>query len=213
MCKENLQQKTFSSFNTIDEVCELLGYEYEKIDFVEEKHFELNDFFKKNLIEDFSNSRNFTSEIVICESLIKPIISIVSKVNNLPLWSHIKFEYDKELGLTGEPDYIWGIPTIKNGAKLGKPIVCLGEAKKDDFIKGWAQVSAEMIAAQKFNDNSEIPILGLVSNAKNWEFAKLKGKMFTLDTRPFSSAHLNEVFNVLNWFLAKARKNADMLEN
>jgi len=92
-------------------------------------------------------------------------------------------------------------------------VVCLGEAKKDDFVQGWAQVSAEMIAAQKLNDNEDIPIYGLVSTGELWKFGVLKNKIFTIDSNSISAPlFLNKVLNILNWMFCEARKNADTLE-
>lgn len=97
-------------------------------------------------MEDFLDDKKFSNEFVICERIISPILSIISKANNLPLWSHVKFEVNKDLGLTGEFDYM--LAPARRGI-FTTPVVCLGEAKRDNFVKGWAQVGAEMIAAQK----------------------------------------------------------------
>ena len=35
--------------------------------------------------------RNYVSENPIREAIISPILNIVSKHNNIPLWSHIRF--------------------------------------------------------------------------------------------------------------------------
>ncbi len=91
--------------------------------------------------------------------------------------------------------------------------MCLGEAKKDDFVQGWAQVSAEMIAAQKLNKNENIPIYGLVSTGELWKFGMLKNKTFTIDNNSQAApADLQKILNILNWMFCEARKNADTLE-
>ncbi len=214
MCKENedKKQKTYSSFESLTEICDTFDYYVKREFFLEEIEYEINPFFRNMLIEDFTDLKNYTSEFVICEALIRPIISEVSKHNKLPLWSHVKFDVDKELGLTGEADYLWALPN-KSGEKYSHPVICLGEAKRDDFVKGWAQVGAEMIAAQKANKTDKVPIYGLVSTGGLWQFGKLVNNTFTLDPNAHSSpAELEKIFNTLNWFFSEARKSADLLK-
>ena len=74
-------------------------------------------------------------------------------------------------------------------------------------MKGWGQVCAEMIAAQKLNGNENIPIYGLVSTGFVWQFAYLKGRKITVDTDLLTAPkHLNEVLNSLNWVFCEAKK-------
>ncbi len=212
MCEEN-KQKTFSSFNEIDEVCDIFGYIYENDSFIQEKEYKMAENIESNLREDFTHLKNFINEIAICECIIRPILADVARANKLPLFSHPKFDYDKSVGLTGVPDYILAPEKSKGGRRFTTPVVCLGEAKKDDFVKGWGQVAAEMIAAQKLNDNEDIPIYGLVSTGKNWEFGFLKNKKFMIHPTSFAApGQLDKVLNILNWMFCEARKNADTLE-
>jgi len=213
MSEENKnQQKTFSSFKEIDEVCDVFGYIYQYDEFIKEKEYKMADIIEANIREDFKNMRNFINEFVICESIIRPILVDVARKNNLPLFSHCKLEYDKEVGLSGVPDYILAPEKSKGGRRFTTPVVCLGEAKRDDFVQGWAQVSAEMIAAQKLNGNKEVTIYGLVSTGKNWEFGCLKDKIITIHSTSFAApGQLDKVLNILNWMFCEARKNADTL--
>ncbi len=211
MCEEKF--RTYSSYEDIDEVCEIFDYIYTCNRFVEEKEFILNEHVNMTLRDDFGDLRNFVNEFVICECFIRPILAEVARENEILLWSHIKFEYNKKMGLSGEPDYFLASSIMENGRKFGTPVVCLGEAKKDNFDRGWGQVSAEMIAAQKLNNNEDVPIYGLVSTGRSWQFGVLKNKTFTIDSNFYSApGQLDEVLNILNWMFCEARKNADTLE-
>ncbi len=211
MSEENY--RTYSSYESIEEVCDIFGYICEYDEFIQEKKYILNDYFEKKLRIDFANMKNFVNEFVICESIIRPILSDLSIANDLPLFSHTKLEYDKDLGLTGVPDYFLAPLLAKGSSRFTTPVVCLGEAKKDDFVKGWGQVAAGMIAAQKLNDNEDVPIYGLVSTGKSWEFGYLKNKTFTIDINSKNAPqHLNEVLNTINWMFSEARKNIDLLK-
>lgn len=57
---------------------------------------------------------------------------------------------------------------------LRYPLVCVVEAKKDDFEKGLAQCLLEMKACQLLNmPHRPIDVYGIVTNAYNWQFYKL----------------------------------------
>ncbi len=160
--------------------------------------------------ENLKDNMSSLNEYVICERLISPIINLVANENDLPVWSHVPFEVDKERGLTGTPDYIFALAK-RARMRFKPPIACLGEAKKDDFIQGWGQTSAEMVAAQIANKNTKIPIYGLVTNGILWQFGKLEENKFTIEEKSISAANLQKVFNILNWLFGEAKKNADIL--
>ncbi len=205
-------KRSFGSFKNISEVCEVFGYEFEDDFFLKTKSFKEDDYFRTHLLKEFKNGRNFLNEYAICESIIRPIIAEVANENNLPFWSHENIEAKVDnIQLSGEPDYVFALPKIKNGTNMKTPIVCLGEAKKDKFIETWGQVGAEMVAAQELNKNKTVPILGLVTNGRNWEFGKLENKLFTIDGLPHSAGNLQEIFENLNWMFCEARKNADKI--
>ncbi len=211
MSEENY--RTYSSYESIEEVCDIFGYICQSGEFVQEKEYKMNEYFESVLRIDFADMKNFVNEIVICEAILRPILSNVARANDLPLFSHVRFDYNKEMGLSGESDYLLAPARAKGSSRFTTPVVCLGEAKRDNFIKGWGQVSAEMIAAQKLNENEDVPIYGLVSTGKSWEFGYLKNKTFTIDTNSLiAPKHLNEVLNSVNWIFSEARKNVDLIK-
>ncbi len=200
----------YTDFKNISDVCVQFECDVEKLSFIEEKKIDVNEVLLDYIKENLNDSSSFLNEYVICEDIIKPIIKIVAKENNLPIWSHVPFDVDKEKGLTGTPDYIFA-PKERGGMRFKLPIVCLGEAKKDKFEEAWGQTAAEMVAAQIKNKNKEVPIYGLVSNGELWKFGKLIENKFIIEERPISVENLQHILNILNWFFCEARKSADIL--
>jgi hypothetical protein len=82
---------------------------------------------------------------------------------------------------------------------FGKPYFLLVEAKQDKFDEGWAQCLAEMIAAQRLNDELQITILAIVSNGKDWEFGKLEGTVFTKNINRYFIQDLDQLFAAVNY--------------
>ncbi len=206
-----MKKTSFKSFKDISDVCESLHLKHNITNFIEEKKCVIDDYYYQIIIDFFKDKGSFSSEASICERIIFPIIYKVATMNSLPVWSQLKFTVDKSLGLTGVPDYIIA-PAVEGGLRFKTPIVCLGEAKKDDFIGGWGQVGSEMFAAQTANKNKNIPIFGIVSNGHSWEFGKLEKNIITINENLLvTPRELQQLLNTLNWMFCEARKNADQL--
>jgi hypothetical protein len=62
---------------------------------------------------------------------------------------------------------------------LGIPILVVIEAKQNNFIEGWGQCLAELVAAQKLNRDAQKPVYGIVTDAEIWQFGKLQEAVFT----------------------------------
>ncbi len=199
----------FANFKTISHVAYKFDCEIEYKSFISQKEIKIDEVLMNYIKSNFHEGSSYINEYVICERLISPIIGMVANANNLPVWSHVPFNVTDELN--GTPDYIFA-PGLPGNKDYKLPIACLGEAKKDDFIEGWGQTAAEMVAAQIANKNKEVPIYGLVTNGKSWEFGKLIGNKFIIEEKTLSvTDDLQKVLNILNWFFCEARKNADIL--
>ncbi len=219
-------------FKNISVVCENFDLKYLSQNFIKSKKFEINSYLKERLEEFFDDNSTFFSEVSICERIIFPIIYEVARKYDLPVWSQSPLNVNKQKKLTGITDFLIA-PAIEGRLLFRNPIVCLGEAKKNDFEKGWGQVSAEMYAAQlsnidktkkqrekqqlDFNNKllkkiESIPVFGLVTDGKDWEFGKLEKDKFTINKESFKTpSELNKTFNSLNWLFSEARKNVDLL--
>jgi len=91
-------------------------------------------------------------------------------------------------------DYI-----IARRSELGKnvlemPLILIVEAKQNDFIKGWGQCLAELVAAQKLNLDEKKTVYGVVTDAELWQFGKLEGKVFTKNKALVKIDDLSDVF-------------------
>lgn len=118
------------------------------------------------------------------EYIVAPLLGELkmSHHDNISLFSGIEFNVDKELGLAGRCDYI--ISKSGDQYSLTAPVVVIVEAKNDNIKSGISQCGAEMVAAQKYNQqkNNAVPsIYGCVSTGTNWKFLKLTGADLSID--------------------------------
>ncbi len=145
------------------------------------------------------------SEAAICENLISPVLKEVWKsyVDDLSFWSHEPLHYDADL--TGIPDYF-----VARRSPLGRgvaepPYLMVFEAERDDFIRGWGQCLAALLAAQRLNNLPELTLYGITTNGKSWEFGKLAAATFTQDPLPFSLRNLEELCGALHFVFEQCR--------
>ena len=71
------------------------------------------------------------------------------------------------------------------------------EAKQNDFTQGWGQCLAELVAAQKLNNNAQQTVYGSVTDAEVWNFGKLEGNLFTRNQTRVTIDELDNVFGAL----------------
>jgi hypothetical protein len=139
------------------------------------------------------------SESAVCEMIIFPILSTVYRQHyqTLTLWSHKSITYDDQL--TGIPDYMVAKRSPLGKVVLDKPYFVAVEAKKDDFIKGWGQCLAQMVAMQKINDKPEQPVYGIVTNGQLWQFGRLLDRNFTKEIQSYILYDLDGLMAALNF--------------
>jgi len=139
----------------------------------------------------------FSSEASRCENVIYPLLLEASRhiVSDYSLWSHKSIVADATL--SGTPDYI-----IASRSKLGKnvfglPLVLVVEAKQNDFTEGWGQCLAELVAAQKLNEQPDYPVYGIVTDGELWQFGKLHETQFTQEVTRSTIDDIEKVFGSL----------------
>ena len=188
----------FTDFKTIAEVQERYLIKYQAAHFVQSNIVEVS----PKLIEELSFVEQYidtrVSEFAIRENLIFPILREVYKkyAEQFSLWSHRFIKYDEVL--VGTPDYFVSRRSELGKTVLGKPLLMMIEAKKNDFDEGWAQCLAEMVAAQKLNDN-QIPIYGIVTDGQVWQFGKLEDTIYTYNEKLFTLDALAELLGALDY--------------
>jgi hypothetical protein len=189
---------SFESYQSIAQVME--EFQITKIDrdFLEPLPLEISDVFREDLAFTLKAFNVNESEYGVCEAVIFPILKTVYRhyYDAFVLWSHKTLTYDSNL--TGIPDYI-----LASRSPLGKeifkqPYFVAIEAKRDDFIKGWGQCLAEMVAIQKLNDNPDQIVYGMVSNGALWQFGMLHHQVFTKDTTNYTVSELDRLMAAVN---------------
>jgi len=155
----------------------------------------------------------FSSEASRCENVIYPVLREACKkyIQQYSLWSH-KFISADEI-LVGTPDYIIAKRSELGKNVLGYPFILVVEAKQNDFTKGWGQCLAELVAAQKLNQNEQEAVYAIVTDAEVWQFGKLQGQLFTKNYARATIDNLNEVFGAVSSLIELASKNIPQLDS
>ena len=188
----------FSDFKTISDVQEKFKIKYENDDifFVEDREP------SEQFISEFEFSKKyidvFESEGSRCEIVIFPILKEVYKdyAENYGLWVKKSINYDDILN--GTPDYLIATRSELGLTVLGSPMVMLVEAKKNDFELGWGQCLAELVAAQRINDDPDFPVYGIVTDGILWQFGRLVGDVYTRNSANYSLDNLPILFGAMN---------------
>jgi len=189
----------FSSYKTIGEVLKEFQVKYSESNFLSEVEFHVSDYFREDLQTVMREGVVDNSEYAICENLIYPVLKEIWKrySSKFTLWSHQSLTYDEKL--SGYPEYILAKRSPLGKVVFDKPYFILVEAKQDNFEAGWAQCLAEMIAAQRLNEELPIAIFGIVSNGDRWQFGRLEAEVFTKDNTPYSIYELDKLFAAVNY--------------
>lgn len=199
----------YGTFTTYEEVATKFKIKLAEQSFVQKASLAIDKALFSFISDNLKTRRSYVSENAICESIISPILNVAAKNNGLPVWSHVRFDVSEEEGLVGIPDFIIA-PASEIGTVFQKPIICIAEAKKENFNEGWAQALAEMIAAQRFNGTQEQDIFGIVTTGNFWQFGKLRNNILTMEITSCSAVeNLQNLLDMLNWIVIEAKKNID----
>ncbi|MEM7129032.1 MAG: hypothetical protein AAF702_22050 [Chloroflexota bacterium] len=97
----------------------------------------------------------------------------------------------------------------RNIAYVQKPILCVAEAKKDNFEQGLAQRLVEMQACQWTNaqGSHSIDIYGIVTNGTTWQFYRLDLDNQVWETLPVSIGNIENILGQLNYVFAQCEIN------
>jgi co-chaperonin GroES (HSP10) len=134
------------------------------------------------------------------EWLIAPILGEVwVRANHtICLLSGVDFTVDKEAGLTGVVDFLFGKgPQV---SFITAPVLAVVEGKNESIPSGQGQCVAEMVAAQRFNrkaNNSIETVYGVVTTGNNWRFHRLRGNELAIDTREYLISEADQILGIL----------------
>ena len=190
---------SFSEYKTIGAVVKEFQVRYTEANFIEHLAFQISDYFREDLHLMMREGMVDNSEFAICENLIYPVLKEAWKQyrQHFIIWSHQALSFDNKL--SGFPEYILASRSPLGKVVFDKPYLLLVEAKQDNFEAGWAQCLAEMIAAQRLNQEPPIIVFGIVTNGTNWQFGKLEADVFTRNATFYSIQELESLFGAVNY--------------
>ena len=150
-------------------------------------------------LEAFDLKSSEQAKTLLIDTLLAEIVPLHPQ---LKVWKAAAISTDT---LTGVADYVMA----PHRAYLDTPLLCVAEAKKDDFEQGTAQCLAEMVACQWNNRqaNHEIDIFGIVSNGQAWQFYKLTQSGDTFETDLYGIEDLPGVLGALDYVCGECAKN------
>jgi hypothetical protein len=192
---------SFSDFKNIADVQRKYKIKYKEKTFILSKEIQLANQF----LEDFEfckqNIDIFTSEASRSEIIISPLLREVYKRHYVKysFWIQKSIAYDEVL--CGTPDYIIATKSELGKTVLERPIIIIVEAKKNDFEQGWGQCLAELVAAQKLNENPLKPVYGIVTDGNLWQFSKLLADEFIKNSENFTIDNLSHLYGALDYII------------
>jgi hypothetical protein len=90
--------------------------------------------------------------------------------------------------------------------EIEAPAIVLVEAKRDSLNSGLGQCMAEMIAAQRFNQQNEVhtpTIYGATTSGTAWRFLKLEDQTVTIDLTDYALSPIERLLGMLTWMVEK----------
>ena len=200
----------FSDFKRISEVQEKFDITYAEEDFVNVHDAEPSAQFLQDFEWTRQNLNVFVSEASRCEAIIFPVLKENYKAyaDNYELWIGTSIAYNQML--SGTPDYLISTRSRLGKTVVGKPLIILVEAKRNDFERGWGQCLAELVAAQKMNNDAAFPVYGIVTDGNLWQFGRLVGDTFTQNRTDFVLTNLPMLFGAVSAVFKAATESASM---
>jgi hypothetical protein len=193
-------KKNFSSFNANEalrelQVNELIRWEIEFLP------YEPSSFLPERLrrLENFDLTFSERAKELLIDAFCE---EVVEKHPHLKIWKSAPLQSDE---LTGQVDYL----IAPKRAYLSTPLLCVVEAKKDDFEKGLAQCLVEMKACRWNNDqvNNQIDVYGIVTNGEVWKFYKLDVAGQVFETLPYSIGDRDKILGILEQVFTKCEES------
>jgi hypothetical protein len=156
--------------------------------------------FEDTLSETTSLALNISTEKARSEYIIAPILAELWRLANhqIGLFSGVDFTVDPSCGLAGICDFI--ISRSPEQLYVSAPVILLAEAKNEDMKRGYAQCIAEMLAAQRFNEQAGIPIAkiyGAVTIGERWKFLEIEKSIVRIDVADYYLQDLAKILGIL----------------
>lgn len=122
--------------------------------------------------------------------------------DELKVWKEASLATDT---LTGAVDYL----VAPQGTVYQTPLLCVVEAKKDDFEHGLAQCLVEMYACLWYNQAEQIStdVYGIVTNAVLWRFYKLTPEHFGFESPGYAETQVTTILGMLREIFGQCVQN------
>ncbi len=160
-----------------------------------------SDFLKESLrrLEAFDLEYSEQAKTLLIDVLFS---EVVPTYPNLKVWKAAVLETDT---LTGVADYL----ITPKRAYLATPLLCVAEAKRDDFVQGRAQCLVEMVACTWNNRKRGFTpnVFGIVSNGQVWQFYQLTPDSEVFETGLFHTDDMPTLLGALDYICAECAKN------
>ena len=145
---------------------------------------------------DLTNSE--AAKLLLIDALF---VEVVPGHPNLKVWKAAPLETDTLIGVA---DYV----IAPRRAYLATPLLCVTEAKRDDFEQGRTQCVAEMAACRDNNrhEGHDIAVFGIVSNGQVWQFYQLTQTGEVFESRLFSTDYLPDLLGALDFVCAECAR-------
>lgn len=196
MNKKSKVKKNFSSFDYNEA---LLWLKIEKLIRWEIKFQPLppSDFFKERLrrLEKFDLIISERGKELIIDAICDEVIQ---RHDRLKIWKSAPLNTDE---LTGFVDYL----IAPDRAYLDTPLLCVVEAKRDDFEKGFAQCVMGMEACRWRNEQNGMicDVFGIVSNGEGWKFYQITQERKLYETSLYSTSEPESVLGLVDYVFGK----------
>ena len=136
------------------------------------------------------------SELIVADVLVELCEKFDYRIS---FFSGIDFNVDSENDLIGVCDFLVSLSPGK--LFLEAPFIILVETKKDDPKFGLGQCTAEMIAAQRFNQEkgNNIPcVYGATTTGTEWQFLKLTKNNLQIDIDIYPIQQSGRILGILS---------------
>ena len=150
---------------------------------------------RKVQLAEAINTEKARSELIVAEVLVELREQFDRRIS---LFSGIDFSVDAGDGLIGVCDFLVSLSPVQY--LLQAPIIALVEAKRDDFLSGIGQCTAEMLAAQRFNakKGNDIPtVYGVSTTGLAWKFMKLTERHLYIDVASYTIRECDKILGIL----------------
>ncbi|MEG4587039.1 hypothetical protein QUA54_17725 [Microcoleus sp. MOSTC5] len=145
-----------------------------------------------------------SSEKARSEGIINPVLLEVKRQlqGQISVFSGEEFNVEPEAELAGYVDFL--LSRSPEQLFIKAPAVILVEAKKEDLKPALGQCLAEMVAAQRFNQQKQQPIstiYGTVTSGTVWRFLKLEEQCVSIDLTDYPLPPVEQILGFLVWMM------------